>query len=144
MLNEEFVIVFEVGEGFCTQWNRYSNGRTFDTIRAIWISHAHWDHYGGLVNLLLCIFRARSTDNNNSDVQQTTSPSGSPINSQSSSNSRNRNTRDRKDGNDTTDKQWKRQRYNNDDRNTRTSTAPTATQFDGIPWLIAPRKVFTF
>jgi len=50
--NEDFAVALEAGEGFCTQWNRHSGGRSFSTIRLIWISHAHWDHYGGLVNLL--------------------------------------------------------------------------------------------
>ena len=49
---EDVVVVLEVGEGFCTQWNRHAEGRPFSSIRLIWISHAHWDHYGGLANLL--------------------------------------------------------------------------------------------
>ena len=48
----EFSIILEVGEAFVTQWNRYAEGRDVSTIRVIWISHAHWDHYGGLVPLL--------------------------------------------------------------------------------------------
>ena len=50
--------VFEAGEGFVTQWNRYASSTThpLECIRVIWISHAHWDHYGGLVPLLTTIF----------------------------------------------------------------------------------------
>jgi ribonuclease BN (tRNA processing enzyme) len=48
-------VAVEVGEGYCTQWHRYAGGRSFASIRMIWISHAHWDHYGGLVNLILRI-----------------------------------------------------------------------------------------
>jgi ribonuclease BN (tRNA processing enzyme) len=51
----EVVIAVDVGEGYCTQWNRYALGRPFSSISLIWISHAHWDHFGGLVNLLIQI-----------------------------------------------------------------------------------------
>ncbi|GKY94408.1 hypothetical protein MPSEU_000406800 [Mayamaea pseudoterrestris] len=57
-LSPDFTFVFEVGDGFLTQWSRYSS-RSLLTIRAIWISHAHWDHYGGLAALLLKIFEVR-------------------------------------------------------------------------------------
>lgn len=56
---DELTIVFEVGEGFVTQWSRYGAGRALDSIRFIWISHAHWDHYGGIVNLLVSLQRIR-------------------------------------------------------------------------------------
>ena len=46
-------VAFEVGEGFVTQWGRYAKGKSLNVIKLIWISHAHWDHYGGLVNLLV-------------------------------------------------------------------------------------------
>lgn len=59
---EETAIVVEAGEGFCTQFNRYGNGRKFASISVIWISHAHWDHYGGLVNLLQRISRERQQE----------------------------------------------------------------------------------
>ena len=38
-LDESNAFVFEVGEGFVTQWNRYS-GQSLLTVRMIWISHA--------------------------------------------------------------------------------------------------------
>ncbi len=49
------LIAVEVGESYCTQFRRYGVGRSLAEIKLIWISHAHWDHYGGLVNLLLQI-----------------------------------------------------------------------------------------
>ena len=55
-------IVLEAGEGFCTQWNRHAPCSTFRSIQVIWISHAHWDHYGGLVNLLRCILDSAAND----------------------------------------------------------------------------------
>jgi ribonuclease BN (tRNA processing enzyme) len=51
----DVVVAVDVGEGYCTQWNRYASGRPFSSIALIWISHAHWDHFGGLVNLLIQI-----------------------------------------------------------------------------------------
>jgi ribonuclease Z len=51
----DLVVAVDVGEGYCTQWNRYGAGRPVACISLVWISHAHWDHYGGLVNLLLQI-----------------------------------------------------------------------------------------
>lgn len=51
---QQAAVVLEVGEGFCTQWNRHDDA-DFRAIRIIWISHAHWDHYGGLIPLLLRI-----------------------------------------------------------------------------------------
>ena len=52
-----WAIAFEAGEGFVTQWYRHAPQHTQDigVISVIWISHAHWDHYGGLVPLLLAI-----------------------------------------------------------------------------------------
>jgi ribonuclease BN (tRNA processing enzyme) len=47
-------LVFEVGEGFVCQWYRYTH-RLLTDICAIWISHAHWDHYGGLLPLLVTL-----------------------------------------------------------------------------------------
>lgn len=44
-------IVVEAGEGFVTQWYRHVSD-SLSSIRVIWISHAHFDHYGGLVPLL--------------------------------------------------------------------------------------------
>ncbi|GAX18531.1 hypothetical protein FisN_10Hh269 [Fistulifera solaris] len=52
-------VVLEAGEGFVTQWHRYADGISFNTIRLIWISHAHLDHYGGLVHLLKCIHASK-------------------------------------------------------------------------------------
>jgi ribonuclease Z len=54
LLFPDSVFVFEVGEGFVTQFHRYSS-YTLATIRVIWISHFHLDHYGGLVPLLSAI-----------------------------------------------------------------------------------------
>jgi ribonuclease BN (tRNA processing enzyme) len=51
-LPHNLTVVFEVGEGFVAQWYRHGGKRDLSTIRVIWISHAHWDHYGGLVPLL--------------------------------------------------------------------------------------------
>ena len=53
----------EVGESFCTQFHRYGEGRSLAEIQLIWISHAHWDHYGGLVNLLLQIQQIHGRNN---------------------------------------------------------------------------------
>jgi ribonuclease BN (tRNA processing enzyme) len=53
-------VVLEAGEGFVTQWHRYADGRSVNTIRLIWISHAHLDHYGGLVHLLKCIHASKT------------------------------------------------------------------------------------
>lgn len=50
-----WAIAVEVGEGFVLQWNRYSPLTDISIILVIWISHAHWDHYGGLIPLLLAI-----------------------------------------------------------------------------------------
>jgi ribonuclease Z len=50
------VVVVDAGEGFVTQWNRYAPRQySFPDVCVIWISHAHWDHYGGLVPLLVAI-----------------------------------------------------------------------------------------
>jgi ribonuclease BN (tRNA processing enzyme) len=57
-------LAVEVGEGYCTQWHRYAGGHSFATIYVIWISHAHWDHYGGLVNLILRIRQCRDQTTN--------------------------------------------------------------------------------
>ena len=51
-------MVLEVGEGFVTQWNRYKSQSLLD-IKCIWISHAHWDHYGGLLPLLSALHELR-------------------------------------------------------------------------------------
>lgn len=53
------VVAIDVGEGYCTQWNRFAGDRPFSSIQVIWISHAHWDHYGGLVTLLLQIYQEK-------------------------------------------------------------------------------------
>lgn len=55
--DQTIVFAIDVGEGFCTQWNRYAGDRPLACISHIWVSHAHWDHYGGLVNLLIQIYR---------------------------------------------------------------------------------------
>lgn len=57
------IIAVEVGESFCTQFHRYGEGRSLTEIQMIWISHAHWDHYGGLVNLLLQIQQIHGRNN---------------------------------------------------------------------------------
>ncbi|GAX25073.1 hypothetical protein FisN_10Lh269 [Fistulifera solaris] len=57
---DDCTVVLEAGEGFVTQWYRYADGRSFNTIRLIWISHAHLDHYGGLVHLLKCIHASKT------------------------------------------------------------------------------------
>jgi len=53
------MLVFEVGEGFLTQFMRHAPSDVTQ-IRFVWISHAHWDHYGGLVNLLVHMEQARA------------------------------------------------------------------------------------
>ena len=56
--SSSWAIVFEAGEGFVTQWHRHAPIGWRDSlyrISVIWISHAHWDHYGGLAPLLLAI-----------------------------------------------------------------------------------------
>jgi len=63
-LQNDLTIAIEAGEGFVTQWNRYVSGRSLSTIRMIWISHAHWDHYGGLASLLVAIQNDRRTNRN--------------------------------------------------------------------------------
>jgi ribonuclease BN (tRNA processing enzyme) len=56
LLQRGSVVVLEAGEGFVTQWNRYAPRQySFPDVCVIWISHAHWDHYGGLVPLLVAI-----------------------------------------------------------------------------------------
>ena len=63
-LPNDFAIAIEAGEGFVTQWNRYAGGCSLSTIRMIWISHAHWDHYGGLASLLITIKSTCATSRN--------------------------------------------------------------------------------
>jgi ribonuclease BN (tRNA processing enzyme) len=55
------IFAVEIGESFCTQFHRYGDGHSLGEIQLIWISHAHWDHYGGLVNLLLQIQQINGT-----------------------------------------------------------------------------------
>jgi ribonuclease BN (tRNA processing enzyme) len=57
---DAFVVAIDPGEGFCTQWNRYAGNVNLSSIQVIWISHAHWDHYGGVVNLLQLIHKETS------------------------------------------------------------------------------------
>lgn len=57
-------VVMECGEGFVTSLRRHLPfgmrlEEQLQEISIIWISHAHLDHYGGLVNLLREIERAR-------------------------------------------------------------------------------------
>jgi ribonuclease BN (tRNA processing enzyme) len=54
----EWAMVVEAGEGFVTQWHRHAT-MSIGKIRFIWVSHAHWDHYGGLAPLLVAIAKAR-------------------------------------------------------------------------------------
>ncbi|KAL7568504.1 hypothetical protein ACA910_002625 [Epithemia clementina (nom. ined.)] len=85
--SSSWAIAFEVGEGFVTQWNRYYNlplserekatSSNIDVISVIWISHAHWDHYGGLAPLLLAIASSRqakqeSSHNSNNNKKSDT------------------------------------------------------------------------
>jgi ribonuclease BN (tRNA processing enzyme) len=63
------VVAIDTGEGFCTQWNRYAGNVPLSAIKVIWISHAHWDHYGGMINVLklineTCMNKAQSVDSN--------------------------------------------------------------------------------
>ena len=53
-------IVFEAGEGTTTQLFRYCDDFDLSSVKLIWISHAHWDHYGGLVSLVEAIVRSRT------------------------------------------------------------------------------------
>ena len=65
------IVAVEVGESYCTQFHRYGVGRSLAEIKLIWISHAHWDHYGGLVNLLMQIHQmnnAAGAESNNSSI----------------------------------------------------------------------------
>ena len=54
-------ILFEAGEGVVTQYQRHVSAeiKLLHQISLIYISHAHWDHYGGLVPLLDAIRRER-------------------------------------------------------------------------------------
>ena len=54
-------MLLEVGEGFITQYLRHvsSDIQSLQNISLIWVSHAHWDHFGGLVPLLSVLFRGR-------------------------------------------------------------------------------------
>jgi ribonuclease BN (tRNA processing enzyme) len=71
---DECTFVFEVGDGFLTQWNRYTTTRSLLSIKAIWISHAHWDHYGGLVALLSKLREMRQQQTSQSGHSQSTEP----------------------------------------------------------------------
>lgn len=57
----EWNILLEAGEGVVTQLQRHvsANAGLLSQISLIWISHSHWDHYGGLVPLLDAISRER-------------------------------------------------------------------------------------
>ena len=59
--NPPWNILLEAGEGFVTQYQRHVSAdlQSVLQISLIWISHAHWDHYGGLVPLLDVIRRER-------------------------------------------------------------------------------------
>jgi ribonuclease BN (tRNA processing enzyme) len=59
LLPHDQTVVFEVGEGFVSQWHRHADHRSLKTIQVIWISHAHWDHYGGIVPLLTAMHKER-------------------------------------------------------------------------------------
>ena len=52
-------ILLEAGEGVVTQYKRHVSAdlHSLPQISLIYISHAHWDHYGGLVPLLSAIRR---------------------------------------------------------------------------------------
>ena len=52
--DNEWALVLEAGEGFVTQWHRYAT-KPLSLVSVIWISHSHWDHYGGLAQLLWAI-----------------------------------------------------------------------------------------
>jgi ribonuclease BN (tRNA processing enzyme) len=55
-----WAMVIEAGEGFVTQWHRHAT-MSLCKIRFVWVSHAHWDHYGGLAPLLVAIANAQPT-----------------------------------------------------------------------------------
>eukprot|EP00977_Amphora_coffeiformis_P028113 scaffold34698_cov173-Amphora_coffeaeformis.AAC.1 len=57
--NSPWNILLEAGEGVVTQYQRHvsSDLQSLPKISLIYISHAHWDHYGGLVPLLDVIRR---------------------------------------------------------------------------------------
>lgn len=61
LLPHDLTVVFEVGEGFVVQWHRHALHRSLETIQVIWISHAHWDHYGGIVPLLTAMHKERQS-----------------------------------------------------------------------------------
>lgn len=62
--NFSWSIALEAGEGFVTQFQRHvsRDPAELGKITLIWISHAHWDHYGGLVPLLYTLRRECGTD----------------------------------------------------------------------------------
>lgn len=55
------IFIVECGEGVTTMLSRYGPDHWLNSIRGIWISHSHLDHYGGLPTLLRAI--ANETDN---------------------------------------------------------------------------------
>ena len=58
-------ILLEAGEGVVTQYLRHvsSDIQSLLSLSLIWVSHAHWDHYGGLVPLLATLQRLRRQAN---------------------------------------------------------------------------------
>jgi hypothetical protein len=41
-------ILLDAGEGTAIQWDRHLHQTSMASIGIIWISHAHWDHFGGM------------------------------------------------------------------------------------------------
>lgn len=44
-------ILLDAGEGTTLQWQRHISDRSIASISIIWISHAHWDHFGGTLRV---------------------------------------------------------------------------------------------